>query len=95
MIFTYDNPNEPRSWTGTSIVRIFEGGTIDFDIYHMARAGFYSLIVRYVPTVGEHANPRLVSERHVRLCLAANMGRRADRARFTESYSGQSDHVRQ
>lgn len=51
IIFTYDNPNEFRSWTGTSIVRIYEGGSIEFDIYHMARGGLYSLIIRYIPSV--------------------------------------------
>jgi hypothetical protein len=54
IIFTYDNPNEQRSWTGTSIVRIYEGGTIEFDIYHMAYGGLYSLIIRYIPAVNIH-----------------------------------------
>lgn len=35
-------------------MRIYEGGTIDFDIYHMARGGLYDLIVRYMPAVSVH-----------------------------------------
>ncbi|CAF4396685.1 unnamed protein product, partial [Adineta steineri] len=60
IIFTYDNPNEQRSWTGTSIVRIYEGGTIDFDIYHMAHSGLYSLIIRYMPAPKTWESARIV-----------------------------------
>ncbi|CAM4853839.1 unnamed protein product [Rotaria socialis] len=60
IIFTYDNPNEPRSWTGTSIVRIYEGGFIEFDIYHMARGGLYSLIIRYIPAPKTWEDARVV-----------------------------------
>ncbi|CAF1124771.1 unnamed protein product [Didymodactylos carnosus] len=60
VIFSYDNPNEYRTWTGTSIVRIYEGGTIEFDVYHTVRTGYYDLIIRYLPATETWEDARIL-----------------------------------
>ena len=55
-------------------MRIYEGGTIDFDIYHMARGGLYDLIVRYMPAVSVHFVYR-EEEFVVSFTIARNMGK--------------------
>lgn len=56
-------------------MRIYEGGTIDFDIYHIARGGLYDLIVRYMPAVSVNIVYREEEEFVVSFSTARNMGK--------------------
>ena len=50
-INSIDSRNQQRkTWTGTGFVRVFEGGSLEFTVSNIFKAGNYEIVIRYEHT---------------------------------------------